>query len=41
VHDYDAFSDDEHFDAILNFVGVGNPALAAAMGASIFDLRKV
>lgn len=26
------------FDAILNFVGVGNPAQAAAMGASIFDV---
>lgn len=28
----------EHFDAILNFVGVGNPAQAAVMGASIFDV---
>ena len=26
------------FDAIINFVGVGNPAQAAAMGASIFDV---
>ncbi len=26
------------FDAILNFVGVGNPAQAKAMGASIFDV---
>jgi len=33
-----AFNAEEHFDAILNFVGVGNPALAAAMGASIFDV---
>src|SRR3954464_6107162 len=33
-----AFSPDEPFDAILNFVGVGNPAQAAAMGASIFDV---
>ena len=38
VHDYDAFSTVEHFDAILNFVGVGNPVAAAAMGASIFDV---
>jgi nucleoside-diphosphate-sugar epimerase len=38
VHEFDAFSADEHFDAILNFVGVGNPAQAAAMGASIFDV---
>jgi nucleoside-diphosphate-sugar epimerase len=38
VADFAAFSTDEHFDAILNFVGVGNPAQAAAMGASIFDV---
>lgn len=36
--DFTAFSADEHFDAILNFVGVGNPAQAAAMGSSIFDI---
>ncbi|MBS1157495.1 MAG: epimerase [Proteobacteria bacterium] len=36
--DFSAFSAEEHFDAILNFVGVGNPAQAAAMGASIFDV---
>lgn len=28
----------EYFDAILNFVGVGNPAQTAVMGASIFDV---
>jgi nucleoside-diphosphate-sugar epimerase len=38
VTDFAAFSADEHFDAILNFVGVGNPAQAAAMGATIFDV---
>ena len=38
VADFTTFSADEHFDAILNFVGVGNPAQAAAMGASIFDV---
>lgn len=38
VADYAAFNADQHFDAILNFVGVGNPAQAAAMGASIFDV---
>lgn len=38
VADFDAFGADEQFDAILNFVGVGNPAQAAAMGASIFDI---
>ena len=35
---FTAFGPDEHFDAILNFVGVGNPAQAVAMGASIFDV---
>lgn len=38
VADFEAFSATEHFDAILNFVGVGNPAQAAAMGAAIFDV---
>ena len=38
VDGFTAFSADEHFDAILNFVGLGNPAKAAAMGASIFDV---
>ncbi|NDP39372.1 MAG: NAD(P)-dependent oxidoreductase [Rhodoferax sp.] len=34
---FEDFGVDEPFDAILNFVGVGNPAQAVAMGASIFD----
>jgi len=38
VADFGAFSADQHFDAILNFVGVGDPAQAAAMGAAIFDV---
>ena len=38
VADFVAFSADAHFDAIVNFVGVGDPAQAAAMGASIFDV---
>lgn len=38
VHGFDAFGTHEHFDAIINFVGVGNPTQAAAMGASIFDV---
>lgn len=38
AEDFTVFSTDEHFDAILNFVGVGNPAQAAAMGATIFDV---
>ena len=37
VGNFDDFGVHEPFDAILNFVGVGNPAQAVAMGASIFD----
>lgn len=35
---FEAFNTDDHFDAIINFVGVGNPAQAASMGAAIFDV---
>jgi nucleoside-diphosphate-sugar epimerase len=38
VADFAAFGPDKHFDAVLNFVGVGDPAKAAAIGASIFDV---
>ena len=38
VADFAAFGTNEHFDAILNFVGVGDPAQAATMGATIFDV---
>jgi nucleoside-diphosphate-sugar epimerase len=38
VGDFGAFDTSERFDVILNFVGVGNPAQAAALGASIFDI---
>jgi len=38
VADFGSFKTHESFDAILNFVGVGDPAQAAAMGASIFDV---
>lgn len=34
----DAFGTNEYFDAIINFVGSGNPARTLAMGASIFDV---
>ncbi len=37
VADFSVFSADEQFDAIFNFVGVGDPAKASVMGASIFD----
>jgi nucleoside-diphosphate-sugar epimerase len=38
VADFESFSAEKHFDAIINFVGSGNPAQTAAMGASIFDV---
>lgn len=38
VADFAAFSTDESFDAVLNFVGVGDPAQSTAMGATIFDV---
>ena len=37
VDEFGGFGTQE-FDAIINFVGVGNPAQAAAMGTSIFDV---
>lgn len=37
VGDFSEFSGQE-FDAVINFVGVGNPAQAAKMGASILDV---
>ena len=38
VADFTSFRADEHFDAIINFVGSGNPAQLAVMGVSIFDV---
>lgn len=38
VAHFAAFTANERFDAILNFVGVGDPAQAAAIGSSIFDV---
>ena len=38
VAEFAAFSEEEEFDVLLNFVGVGNPAQAASMGATIFDV---
>jgi nucleoside-diphosphate-sugar epimerase len=37
VGEFSAFAKQE-FDAVINFVGVGNPAQAVAMGNSIFDV---
>lgn len=38
VADFSAFGQHHYFDALLNFVGVGNPVRAAAMGESIFSV---
>ena len=37
VDDFAVFGEQE-FDAVINFVGVGNPAQALAMGRTIFDI---
>lgn len=34
------FGEKTDFDAVINFVGVGNPAQTAAMGASILDITQ-
>ena len=36
--DYASFDKSGDFDAMINFVGVGNPSVAAQMGADIFDV---
>lgn len=38
VADFVDFPTNEHFDAILNFVGVGDPAKASVMGSNVFDV---
>lgn len=40
ISGYEHFSTQESFDVIINFVGVGDPTQAAAMGASIFDVTR-
>lgn len=37
VHGFAAFDDAEKFDAIINFVGIGDPARGLAVGADIFE----
>jgi len=38
MFDYTDFNTTTKFDAIINFVGVGDPAMASKMGATIFDI---
>ncbi|WEX17573.1 MULTISPECIES: NAD-dependent epimerase/dehydratase family protein [Pseudomonas] len=38
VFEYAEFNTKTHFDAIINFVGIGDPALAVKMGSAIFEV---
>jgi nucleoside-diphosphate-sugar epimerase len=38
VKSYDEFNSKQQFDAIINFIGVGNPVQAAMMGSSILEV---
>jgi nucleoside-diphosphate-sugar epimerase len=38
THDFGGFNHQQQFDAIINFVGSGNPAKTALMGSSIMDV---
>jgi len=38
AYEFSEFNAHQIFDAIINFVGSGNPALTASMGASIFEV---
>jgi len=40
IKSYDGFNGAQKFDAIINFVGVGDPAKAAVMGAAILDITN-
>jgi nucleoside-diphosphate-sugar epimerase len=40
VSEYSFLNVNENFQAIINFVGVGNPATTLAIGASIFDITQ-
>jgi nucleoside-diphosphate-sugar epimerase len=38
VCNFRSFKNDQHLDALINFVGVGDPAAAQSMGAAILDV---
>jgi len=40
VNDFTDFTNDKKYDAILNFVGVGDPARAAILGVSILEITQ-
>ncbi len=41
AHDFGVFATIPDFDAIINFVGVGNPAVVSSMGASILETTAI
>jgi nucleoside-diphosphate-sugar epimerase len=41
VKSFSEFVVGEHFDVIINFVGIGNPAQAIAMGNTIFEVTQI
>jgi nucleoside-diphosphate-sugar epimerase len=40
IGDYASFATAPKFDAVINFVGVGNPVTALSMGSEIFDVTQ-
>jgi nucleoside-diphosphate-sugar epimerase len=38
IGDFDSFKINLEFDLLINFVGIGNPAIVAKMGSDIFEL---
>ncbi|MDI9333931.1 MAG: NAD(P)-dependent oxidoreductase [Cytophagales bacterium] len=38
AHTFNEFKNSDHYDVIINFVGVGNPAKTAILGAGIFEI---
>ncbi len=41
IYTYESFSVKKNFDVIFNFVGIGDPAKAMKMGASIIDITYI
>ena len=41
AHAFDVFMTIKNFDAVINFVGIGDPAIAARMGASILEVTTI
>ncbi|MEY4294637.1 MAG: hypothetical protein RLY82_325, partial [Pseudomonadota bacterium] len=39
-YSFESFQLKDHYDAVINFVGAGNPAKTAMLGADIFDITS-